>query len=166
VAAAPPSTASAPPDRRGATAGGSRTGTQTGTGTESAGPRRYRRTASAAMGQYFHDRADVEASVIECTSGARKRAAEKEEAFQSFLLRTAKVEAEKNMAILDLKAKKAKLELDLATELGMKKASFLDAQVEKEKALKFAALLERNMAIVKCNQLTGQNIPLPPLPPM
>jgi hypothetical protein len=116
---------------------------------------RQRRATSAITGQYFQDRTESEASVLERISGARKDAADAERSLNVEMLRATREESVMKKEILRAQKEREAVEVENAK---IKRARLQSEFVTAE--------LKKYMVINQFNQATGQNVPLPDLPPM
>ena len=95
---------------------------------------------------------EQEEAAIDKISSARQGAADREKKFNDVLLRS---EEKSKKDIWKIKKKTA-----------IKEKKIMDIKEKTLQAQHLTALIERNVAIVKFNQLTGKSISVPPLPDM
>ena len=93
-----------------------------------------------------------EEAAIDKISSARQGAADREKKFNDVLLRS---EEKSKKEIWKIKKKRA-----------IKEKKMMDIKGKTLQAQHLTTLIERNVAIVKFNQLTDKSIPVPPLPDM
>ena len=101
------------------------------------------------------NRTEQEEAAIDKISSARQEAADSEKKLNDVLLRTAEAEEKSKKEIWKIKKKKA-----------IKEKKLVDIKEKTLKAQHLTALIERNVAIAKFNQVTGKSLPLPTLPDM
>jgi hypothetical protein len=116
---------------------------------------RQRRAVSAIQGQYYQDRSELEATVLERISGARREAANAEKALNEVALAAAKEEAATRKEIQLLQKEREVVELE---NVKIKRA--------KLEAENINAQMKKKITIAQYNQVIGTHLPLYDLPPM